>query len=104
MSRKELESVCYPKDLAYVLEVLSVRADTHGQGYGRQIVLTSEKRITSNAVPPPSIDGPPKVTIVSMPTAIGFYKRLGFTMGAHYEDVLPSKAKITQSYFFRNVD
>lgn len=104
MSRKELESVCYPKDLAYVLEVLSVHADTHGQGYGRQIVLTSEKRITSNAVPPPGIDGPPKVTIVSMPTAIGFYKRLGFTMGAHYEDFLPSKAKITQSYFFRNVD
>jgi len=104
LPRRMLNHVCYPMDLSYGVRMLMVRTDAHKKGFGQKLLNESRKHISSTAVPPPGIKGPAKIALFAAPTAIGFYQRLGFNIGAQIPNTIPNGEKIIHTYMFENVE
>jgi len=113
-----LASMAYPKEWSYHLSLLVVRGDAQSHGFGKHLLLESQADITAGHVcsrttvgactirarPPPGVNGPPKVSLTSSPTAVGFYEKIGYTASARHDSVLPNGVPITRVFFFRNLE
>lgn len=100
---KQLREITYPKNLTYYLFIMCVRTDEHGKGYGKQLLNSSLSRLAPYERPP-HIYGPPKASLMSAPTARGFYLSCGWEVGAVAEHTLPNGYPALHSYYFKNLD
>lgn len=100
---KQLEEVSYPKNLSYYLFIMCVRTDEHGKGYGKQLLDGSLARLGPYEKPP-HIFGPAKASLMSAPTARGFYLACGWEVGAVVEHTLANGYPALHSYYFKNLD
>lgn len=100
---KELQETSYPKNLTYYLFIMCVRTDEHGKGYGKKLINSSLARLGPYERPP-HIYGPPKASLMSAPTARGFYLACDWEVGAVAERPLPNGVPGIHTFFFKNLD
>lgn len=100
---KELQETTYPKNLTYYLFLMCVRSDEHGKGYGKKLINSSLAQLGPYERPP-HIYGPPKASLMSAPTARGFYLACDWEIGAVAERPLPNGVPGIHTFFFKNLD
>lgn len=102
MNPHQLKELAYPKDLCYYLDILAVRSNQHKKGYGQSMLKGSLKQLAPYKAPPMLV-GPAKASLLSAPTAGGFYVSIGLNLGASAEHLLPNKQPCRHAYYFGNL-
>lgn len=102
MNLSQLEQTTYPKDMCYYLRLLVVRSDQTKMGFGRSILKQSLKQLGPYEAPP-TLQGPAKCSLISAPSARGFYSSIGLIVGASYERQLPNGEMSINQYFYGNL-
>lgn len=99
-----LEATGYPMDDAYSLCIFTVKSEEHGKGVGKVFMNKIIEHIKSIAIPPPDFgpEAKAKFILQSVPTARGFYDKLGFRCCGTASHVVNGIA-LDHSTYFKNL-
>lgn len=99
-----LAKVGYPMDYSYSICIFTVRSDQHGKGVGKNFMNAIVDDVKTFAEPPADLgpSAPAKIVLQSVPSARGFYEKLGYLTGGVAEHTVNGHL-LQQSTYFLNL-
>lgn len=98
---EKLDRVGYPMRYSYSMCIFTVRSDQHGRGIGRIFMDRIVDDVRSFATPPTELgpSAPAKFVLQSVPSARGFYEKLGFRCAGTAEHLVNGHLLQHSTYF-----